>query len=62
MDTQHTDKFVIDDDAMESDTSTESNFYLKSQSFLNRVTDGLRKILDHSSKDAQQDIDKHSLI
>ena len=28
----------------------------------NRVNDRLRKILDHSSKGAMQDIDKHSLI
>ena len=32
------DKFVIDND-MESDTVTESNFSLKSRSFLNRVND-----------------------
>ena len=51
------DKFVIDDD-MDSDIVTESNLSLKSRSFLNRVSDRLRKILDHSSKDAMQDIDK----
>ena len=55
------DKFVIDDD-MDSDTATESNLSLKSQSFLHRVNDRVRKILDHSSTDAMQDIDKHSLI
>ena len=27
--TQHTDKFVIDDDDMDSNTATESNFSLK---------------------------------
>ena len=54
------DKFVIDDD-MDSDTVTESNFSLKSRSFLNRVNDRLRKKLDHSSKDAMQDIDKRSI-
>ena len=52
------DKFVIDDD-MDSDTATESNLSLRSRSFLNRV---LRKILDHSSEDAMQDIDKRSTI
>ena len=41
------DKFVIDDN-MDSDTVTESNLSLRS--FLNRVNDRLRKILDHSSK------------
>ena len=60
--TQHTDKFVIDDVDMDSDTITESNFSLKSRSFLNRVNDRLRKRLDHSSKDAMQDIDKRSII
>ena len=55
------DKFVIDDD-VDSDIVTESNFSLRSQSFLNRVTDRLRKILDHSSQDALQDIDKCSTI
>ena len=54
------DKFVIDD--MDSDTVTESNLSLKLRPFLHRVTDRLRKILDHSSKDAMQDIDKRSLI
>ena len=37
--TQHTDKFVIDDDDMDSDTATESNLSLKSLSFLHRVND-----------------------
>ena len=55
------DKFVIDDD-MDSDTATESNLSLKSRSFLHRLNDRLRKILDHSSKDAMQDIFEHSLI
>ena len=55
------DKFVVDDD-MDSDTVTESNLSLRSRSFLNRVNDRLPKILDHSSKDAMQDIDKRSMI
>ena len=60
--TQDTDKFVIDDDDMDSDAATESNLSLKSRSFLHRVNDRVRKILDHSSTDAIQDIDKCSLI
>ena len=60
--TQHTDKFVIDDDDMDSDTVTESDISLRSRSFLHRVNDRLRKILDQSSKDAMQDIDKRSII
>ena len=60
--TQHTDKFVIDDDDMDSDTITESNLSLKSRLFLHRVKERLRNILDQSSKDTMQDIDKRSLI
>ena len=60
--TQHTDKFVIDDVGMDSDTITESNLSLMPRSFLHRVNDRLRKILDQSSKDATQDIDRCSLI
>ena len=43
-------------------TATESDLSLKSRSFLHRVKDRVRKILDRSSKDAMQDSDKHSLI
>ena len=50
------DKFVIDND-MDSDTVTESNLSLKSRSFLNRVNDRLRKMLDRSPEDSIQDID-----
>ena len=55
------DKFVVDDD-MDSNTVIESNLSLKSRWFLNRVNDRLRKILDQSSKDALQDMDKCSMI
>ena len=60
--TQHTDKFAIDDDDMDSDTATESNLSLESRSFLHRVNDRVRKMSDQSSEDAIQDNDKHSLI
>ena len=60
--TQKADKFVINVDDMDSDTATESNLSLRSRSFLHRVNDRLRKILDQSSKDAMQDSNKHSLI
>ena len=60
--TQQTDWFVIEDDGMDSDTATESNLSLRSRSFLNRVNDRLRKILNQSSKDATKDSDKHSMI
>ena len=52
--TQHTDRFIVDDDDMDSDTVAESDMSLKSRSFLHRVNDRLRKILDQSSKDAMQ--------
>ena len=55
------DKFVIDDD-MGSDTATESDLSLKSCSFLNRVIDRLRRMLNRSSEDSMQDIDKRSMI
>ena len=54
-------KLVIDTD-MDSDTAAESNLSLKSRSFLNRVNDRLRKMLNRSSKDSIQDIDKCSMI
>ena len=54
-------KFVIDDD-MDSDTVTESNLSLRTRSFLNRVFDRLRKMLDSSPEDSMQDIDKRSMI
>ena len=47
------DKSVIDD-GMNSDNVTESNFSLRSRSFLNRVNDRVRKIKDQSSKDTRQ--------
>ena len=60
--TQHTDRFVIDDDDRDSYTEAESEMSLKSRSFLHRVNDRVRKMLDQSSKDATQDSNKHSLI
>ena len=59
---QKADKFVIDDDDMDSDTARESNLSLRSRSFLHRVNDRLRKKMDHPSKDATKDSDKRSLI
>ena len=54
--TQHTDRFVIDDDDMDSNTATESDLSLKSRSFLHRVDDRVRKMLDQSPKDAGQEL------
>ena len=58
--TQHTDRFVIDDDDM--DSITESDLSLKSISFLHWVNDRVRKMLDHASKVAIQDSNEYSLI
>ena len=59
---QHTDRFIVDDDDMDSDTEAESDMSLLSRSFLHRVSDRVRKIQDQSSKDATQDSINHSLI
>ena len=47
---------------MNSDTATESDLSLKSRSFLNRVNDRLRKMLNRSPKASMQDIDKRSMM
>ena len=60
--TQHKDRFVIDNDDMDSNTATESDLSLKPRSFLHSVNDRVRKMLDQSSKDAMQDSNKHSSI
>ena len=59
---QHTDKFIVDDDGMDSDTDAESDMSLISRSFLHRLNDRVRKIQDQSAKDATQDSNKHSAI
>ena len=60
--TEHTDRFIVDDYDMDSNTVAESEMSLKSRSFLHRVNDRVRKMLDQSSKDATQGSNKHSLI
>ena len=60
--TEHTDKFIVDDNDMDSDTDAEPDMSLLSRSFLHRVNDRVRKIQDQSSKDAAQDSNEHSLI
>ena len=47
---QHTDRFIGDDDDMDSDTVAESDMSLLSRSFLHRVNDRVRKIQHQSSK------------
>ena len=60
--TQQTDRFIVDDEDMDSNTVTESDHSLKSRSFLRTVNDRVRKMQDQSSEDATQDSNKHSLI
>ena len=48
--TQHTDRFIVDDDDMDSDTAQSQTCRSKSRSFLHRVNDRVRKIQDQSSK------------
>ena len=60
--TEHTDKFIVDDNDMDSDTDAASDMSLLSRSFLHRVNDRVRKIQDQSSKDVTQDSNKHSLM
>ena len=59
---QHTDRFIVENDNMDSDTEAASEMSLKSRSFSHRVNDQVRKRLDQSSKDATKDSDKHSVI
>ena len=60
--TEHTDKFIVDDNDVESNADAKSDMSLLSRSFLLRVNDRVRKIQDLCSKDATQDSKKHSLI
>ena len=60
--TQHTDRFIVENDKMESNTEAESEMSFKSRSFLHRVNDRVWKRQYQSSKDATKDSDKHSVI
>ena len=59
---QHTDRFIVDDDDMDSNTEAESEMSFKPISFLHKVNDQVRKRQYQSSKDATKDSDKHSVI
>ena len=62
MNAQHTDRFIVENDEMNSYTEAESELSLESRSFLHRVNDQVRKRQNQSSKDATKDSDKHSVI
>ena len=59
---QHTDRFIAENDKMNTYTEAESDLPLESRSFLHRVNDQVRKRQNQSSKDATKDSDKHSVI
>ena len=60
--TEHTNKFIVNDDVMDCDTVAESEMSSISRSSLHRVNDRVRKIQNQSSKDATQDSTKHSFL
>ena len=62
MNAQHTDRFIVENDKMNSYTEAESEMSLKSRSLLHRVNDQVGKRQYQSSKDATKDSDKHSVI
>ena len=53
---------LVSDIDVDSDTAAEPDLSLKSRSFLNRVNDRLRKMMNRSPEDPMQDIDKRSMI
>ena len=57
---QHTDRFIVENDKMNS--YTEAELSLESRSFLHRVNDQVWKTQNQSSKGATKDSDKHSVI
>ena len=59
---QHTDRFIVENDNMDSYTEAKSEMSLESRPFLHRVNDQVRKRQYQSSKDASKDSDKHSVI
>ena len=59
---QQTDRFIVENNKMNSYTEAESEMSSESRSFLHRVNDQVRKRQNQSSKDATKDSDKHSVI
>ena len=59
---QHTDRFIVEHDKMNSYTEAESDLSLGSRSFLHRVNDQVRKRQKQSSLDATEDSEEHSVI
>ena len=59
---QHTDKFIVRNDIMDSYTEAESEMSLISRSFLHRVNDRVRNRQKLSSMNATEDSEEHSVI
>ena len=59
---QHTDRFIVENDKMNSYTEAESEMSLESRSFLHKVNNHVRKRQNQPPKDATKDSDKHSVI
>ena len=59
---QHTDRFIVGNDEMNSYTEADPEMSLESRSFLHRVNDQVQQRQNKSSKDATKDSDKHSVI
>ena len=59
---QHTERFIVENDKMNSYTDAESEMSLESRSILHRVNDQVRKRENQSSKDATKNSDKHSVM
>ena len=60
--TQHSGRFTVDDDDMDSSTVAESDLPLKSRSFLHRVNDRVRKRQKQLLMNVTEDGEKHSMI
>ena len=58
---QHTDRFIVENDKMNSYTEAESEMSLESRSFLHRVNDQVRKRQNPSSKKVQQKTARNTL-
>ena len=53
---QHTDRFIVENGNMDSETEAEAEMSLKSGSFLHKVNDQVRKWQNQSSIDAANNI------
>ena len=59
---QHTNRFIVENDNMDSYTEAESEMSLKSRSFLDKMNDQVRKRQKRSSINVTEDDEKHSVM